>query len=1488
MNLDEKVDTGMSQRPIRAEDGPARSRPAPISGPPPPASVLDRAPRIRLAALLFLLGLAILLPALSLGAWATWHAIEGQRTAAEGRLSDTARALALALDRELSGQAAALASFAASPAFGPDPASADLAELDRHARNIAQRMNLPMFVAERDGRMILSTRLPRGASMPRTGAPEMVEQVFATSRAAVSNLMIGAISGTRLLSVAAPVTDAEGRVILAVGGALPSERVRDLLLAQRLPEGTFATVSDARHVIVARSDGQHEAVVGQPVGTDGVQGTAGRSGGIYRAPSAEGVVHVFGFQKLLAAPGWTVAVAQPASAFDAAWKAPLLTLAIGGTAVLLLSSGLALLAARGILVPVGRLNRHAAALARGSSTSSAAAIPPAGITELETLRRGFAEAESALAARETELRSLFRASPVGIVRSDAGGRVYTANDAFLQMVGLTREELEGGLVRWDEITTPEGLLADERAIAEALADPAGQCRPYEKEYVRPDGTRVPVLLSFVFLDRARGETACFVVDLTEVRRGEAALRESEARLRLAQEAGGVGVWERDLATGERRWSPGTYRLWGVSPEEMGANGTLNLAAILERVHPEDRVRLLAHAESGAGIVGQLPGVEFRVGSGENTRWIASAGEGVAGPDGRPVLQRGVMRDVTARRLAAAALTRQAERQAILLEVSSIILEPQPRTDAALTELLFSKVAPHLGADIWFNYAIEEGGGSLRLVAAPGLPARFLAESRRLPFHGSFCGEVATREAPVTADARRIETDPVGSFVRAIGVTAYAGSPLIGADGRLIGTLSFASTRREAFEPEDIELLHTLAHFVALAWQRRRAEAALAASETFGRSILAGTSDCIIVLDAEARIAFMNEAGRCQREIDDLSTVIGQPVDTLWPEGSRAAVRHAIEEARAGRAGRYTAFGPTAKGAAKWWDVTVTPLPGPETSTPRFLSVARDVTETRQAEVALRESETRFRAAVEAVSGIVWTNNAVGEMEGEQPAWAALTGQSRAEYEGYGWSSAVHPDDAQPTIDAWQEALATRSAFVFEHRVRCRDGAWRHFAIRAIPAFDASGAIREWVGVHTDVTDQHAAEAVLARSRDELESLVQERTAALADSERRLAQAARMEALGRLAGGIAHDFNNVLQAVKGGITLASRRLGRDPDAARSFLSLAADAAERGASVTGRLLAFSRHKELSAEPVEPAALLGDMAEMLRPTLGPSVSLRVAAQAPLPCALADVGQLEAALVNLVTNARDALAAGQGTVLLAAETVAGSQLGLPGDSYIRFSVTDDGEGMTAEVLARVTEPFFTTKPKGKGTGLGLAMARGFAEQSGGALAIQSRRGHGTTVSLLLPTATGRASSAEAVAEERASTAGNIAGHLRVLLVDDEADVRATLAASFADGGHAVTEAEDAAAALAHLDAGCVVDAIVTDLAMPGAMDGLALIHAARCRLPRLPAVLVTGHTGDAAPDDVRRATMEGAFSLLRKPTSPDAIEAEVLRLLVHAGPRR
>jgi PAS domain S-box-containing protein len=521
---------------------------------------------------------------------------------------------------------------------------------------------------------------------------------------------------------------------------------------------------------------------------------------------------------------------------------------------------------------------------------------------------------------------------------------------------------------------------------------------------------------------------------------------------------------------------------------------------------------------------------------------------------------------------------------------------------------------------------------------------------------------------------------------------------------------------------------------------------------------------------------------------------------------------------------------------------------------------------KRAEEALRQSEARFRAAVQALSGILWTNNAEGEMAGEQAGWAALTGQSQEDYQGYGWAKAVHPDDAQPTVDAWNESVAGRRPFVFEHRVRRHDGAWRRFSIRAVPVLHQDGTVREWVGVHTDITEQREAEAELADLNRKLEERVREEMAAREDAQTRAAHAQRMQALGQLAGGIAHDFNNILQAVQSGGALIEKRAA-DAASVRRFARTVVSAAERGAAITRRLLSFARRGDLRAERIDPAGLLDGLRDVLAQTLGSPINVCVEGGTGLAAVMADRGQLETVLVNLATNARDAMPDG-GTLTLAAATeevtAAGvSPIGLKPGQYVRLAVADTGTGMDRTTLERAMEPFFTTKPQDKGTGLGLPMAKGFAEQSGGGLAIESAPGEGTTVTIWLPVADVRTEAAQ-IQPGLAPVAGLAR---RVLVVDDEDLVREVLVASLEEAGFAVLAAGNGAEALALLEAEEPVDALVTDLSMPG-MGGLALIREAQVRRPGLPAVLLTGYAGEAAHLAVSGAP-PGAFSLLRKPVS-------------------
>ncbi len=415
--------------------------------------------------------------------------------------------------------------------------------------------------------------------------------------------------------------------------------------------------------------------------------------------------------------------------------------------------------------------------------------------------------------------------------------------------------------------------------------------------------------------------------------------------------------------------------------------------------------------------------------------------------------------------------------------------------------------------------------------------------------------------------------------------------------------------------------------------------------------------------------------------------------------------------------------------------------------------------------------------------------------------------------------------------------------------------------------------------------RHDAEDRLLAFNRELEARVQREVAARDEARTRLVAGQRMEALGQLAGGIAHDINNVLQVVSSANGALARQCPPASDG-RRLSGMIAAAAERGAAVTRRLLVFARQGELKAEPVDVVALVSGLRELLVHTLGGSLAIELRAEPDLAPVLADRVELETVLVNLATNARDAMAGTGGTLSIEVrclEPQAGTgrgrqphgggrerhpdgrdQAATGAAGWVCIAVADTGCGMDPALRARVVEPFFTTKPVGKGTGLGLSMANGFAEQSGGWLEIDSRPGEGTTVTLWLPRdGTAPAASPAPAAPPRPVAVPGPEQLARVLLVDNDPVVRELLAAELVELGYEVRQADDAGSALGMMDR--PPDVLVTDFSMPG-MDGLALIRETHRRHPDLPAILVTGHAGDSA-SLARSGAFAADCTLLHKP---------------------
>jgi signal transduction histidine kinase/ActR/RegA family two-component response regulator len=344
--------------------------------------------------------------------------------------------------------------------------------------------------------------------------------------------------------------------------------------------------------------------------------------------------------------------------------------------------------------------------------------------------------------------------------------------------------------------------------------------------------------------------------------------------------------------------------------------------------------------------------------------------------------------------------------------------------------------------------------------------------------------------------------------------------------------------------------------------------------------------------------------------------------------------------------------------------------------------------------------------------------------------------------------------------------------------------------------------------------------------------------ALEQAQEAFHQAQKMEAIGKLTGGVAHDFNNLLAAIVGSLDLARRKMADGGDISR-FIDNAMKAAERGATLTQRMLSFARKQELKLETVDPVALVRGMAELLQRTIG--AGIRIDTQFPLMVQRvhADPAQLELGLLNLAVNARDAMPEGGRIIIAAREEQIGPAQGLKPGAYVCLSVADTGHGMDAETLAHATEPFYTTKGVGKGTGLGLSMVHGFAEQCGGKLALRSHVGEGTTAELWLPVSEGVAK--EAPIDNSAGQGPIPANQLVVLAVDDDALVLTNTAAMLEDGGHRVLQATSGKAALQLLSESRV-DVLVTDFAMPE-MNGAQLAEAAQTGWPELPVLLVSGY---------------------------------------------
>jgi PAS domain S-box-containing protein len=510
---------------------------------------------------------------------------------------------------------------------------------------------------------------------------------------------------------------------------------------------------------------------------------------------------------------------------------------------------------------------------------------------------------------------------------------------------------------------------------------------------------------------------------------------------------------------------------------------------------------------------------------------------------------------------------------------------------------------------------------------------------------------------------------------------------------------------------------------------------------------------------------------------------------------------------------------------------------------------------KQVQECLQRSQERYTLVEGAVNDGIFDRNLVTGEAYYSPRWKSILGYDvdEAPNDTTSWLELIHPDDNANVLEALNAHLEHGQPYGLDYRLRRKDGDYCWVHSRGTVLRDANGRPVRMVGISSDISERKQAEEVLARANQELEARVAERTAELSQEMRRreeaqmkLAQTQKMEAVGQLTAGIAHDFNNLLAVIRGSLEFieaaAARGLPTEPD----LIDAALRATRRGRELVQRLLAFARQSPLHAEPTVIDQLVLDTLRLLQRTLGEGIDIETRLGANAAIVSVDRNQLANALLNLALNARDAMPdGGQLTIATTcgpAEWTAteGSNRWPTGQEEVRIVISDTGVGMTEDVRRRAIEPFFTTKPDGLGSGLGLSMVQGFVEQSGGHIEIDSAVGHGTTITIKLP----RIASAFQADESTAADGLTAIGQEKiVLLVEDDPDVRTVTAAQLKYLGYKVHAVANGMEAIDLIESPASIDITLTDMVLPGGIDGMTLVKEAMRARPRMGVLCMSGY---------------------------------------------
>lgn len=605
-----------------------------------------------------------------------------------------------------------------------------------------------------------------------------------------------------------------------------------------------------------------------------------------------------------------------------------------------------------------------------------------------------------------------------------------------------------------------------------------------------------------------------------------------------------------------------------------------------------------------------------------------------------------------------------------------------------------------------------------------------------------------------------------------------------------------------------------------------------------------TDYAIYMLSVDGMVISWN-AGARRFKGYEADEIIGLHFSRFYTPEDQAAGIPALALNTADREGRFEAEGWRVRkdGTHFWANVVIDPIRDCTGKLIGFAKVTRDLTERRAAQEALRASEERFRLLVESVTDYaIYMLDPVGTITSWNAGAERFKGYAAGEILGQNFSRFYSEEDRMAGVPSRALDTAAREGRFEAEGWRIRKDGLRFWASVVIDAIrNPMGDLIGFAKITRDLTERRETQLALEEAREAI------------------FQSQKMDAIGKLTGGVAHDFNNLLAVIVGSLDLARQRLGTGADISR-YIDNAMTAADRGATLTQRMLAFARRQELRLSSVDCVALIRNMAGLLKSTLGSTVTIETRFPLMLSSAHADPAQLELALLNLAVNARDAMPDG-GRIIIEgtdANVSAAQRPDLATGDYVRLSVIDEGEGMDEITLSRAREPFFTTKGVGKGTGLGLSMVHGFAQQCGGSLIISSEPGQGTSVSLWLPVAVGSDEPLHQVEVQPFIPSHASDQPLVILAVDDDDLVLTNTAGMLEELGHTVFQAGSGADALRVLSEGDVY-LVVTDHAMPH-MTGAQLADALDESHPGLPVIIITGYA-ELPPHATKRLRLDKPF---------------------------